>query len=193
MLRIWNLISSTEIVTWICPYDFIWAKNQVQKVCYAISYSVLTFKLLHNAGINQSDHQLVLTEYHDLKFETIKAALNQKVPMSFNIKEESAFLSHSGAYGCQYQRRYFPQVHADKSNSDTAIGSLGKLNPSFNGLIARGRFCDSRYWWINDYPHKLQNVLMTDDQTDTWKMETINIVLISTNFVSTVCFCGEDI
>lgn len=114
---------------------------------------VLALKLFHNAGITESDHQLALTACNDLIFETIKAALNQifetkastvEDDSSFNIKDESAFMICSGTYGCQFHRRHFPRVCAGKSNSGTVNRSLAKLNPSFNGLIARSRFCDSK-------------------------------------------------
>ena len=66
----------------------------------ALSDAMLAFKLLDNIGLCQSDRQLALTAYINLKFDTMKAALNRifgtKSPLSdsaaaITVKEESIF------------------------------------------------------------------------------------------------------
>ena len=76
--------------------------NKCKKYEMALPDAMLAFKLLDNAGLCQSDRQLALTTCSDLKFDTMKAALNlifgTKSPLSdsaaaITVKEESAFLT----------------------------------------------------------------------------------------------------
>ena len=51
--------------------------NKCKKYEMTLPDTVLAFKLLDNAGLSQSDRQLALTACSDLKFDTMKAALNR--------------------------------------------------------------------------------------------------------------------
>ena len=78
--------------------------NKCRKYEMTLPDTVLAFKLLDNAGLSQSDRQLALTACSDLKFDTMKAALNQifatKASLlesctasAITVKEESAYVT----------------------------------------------------------------------------------------------------
>ena len=98
--------------------------NQRKKYEMVLLDAVLAFKLLDNAGISQTDHQLALTACNDLKFNTMKAALNRifrTKSLSANddilcsIKEESAFMTQGSTDVRRNERRSFPQSRLNKS------------------------------------------------------------------------------
>ncbi|CAG2248923.1 unnamed protein product [Mytilus edulis] len=104
--------------------------------------AIIAFKLLDNAGLSQSNHQLALTAWSDLKFDTTKSALNrifasksQNVPEErdtvVTVKEESAFVSDGYYQRGQSSRRHVPCNGADRSINFTRLKT--KMNPVFNG------------------------------------------------------------
>ncbi|CAC5407522.1 unnamed protein product [Mytilus coruscus] len=73
--------------------------NKCKKYDMALPDAILAFKLLDNAGLGQSDRHLALTACSDLKFDTMKAALNRLFASKsqsdndiVTVKEESAFV-----------------------------------------------------------------------------------------------------
>ena len=85
--------------------------------------TVLAFKLLDNAGLSQSDRQLALTACSDLKFDTMKAALNRifatKASLlesctasAITVKEESAYVTE-----CHWDRNYKKKFHQFKGEN----------------------------------------------------------------------------
>ena len=77
--------------------------NKCKKYAMTLPETVLAFKLLDNAGLSQTDRQLALTACSDLKFDTMKSALNrifatkssllESGVSAIAIKEESAFVT----------------------------------------------------------------------------------------------------
>ena len=97
--------------------------NKCKKYEMALPDAILAFKLLDNAGLSQSDRQLALTACSDLKFDTMKAALNRifgtKSPLvdstaAIILKEESAFMTN----------RYW-----DKSNQKKRFTQFKGIDP----------------------------------------------------------------
>ncbi|VDI81921.1 Hypothetical predicted protein [Mytilus galloprovincialis] len=85
----------------MCDYiiEFEQKYNKCKKYDMPLPDAILAFKLLNNAGLGESDRHLALTACSDLKFETMKAALNRifaSKSQSDNdivtVKEESAFV-----------------------------------------------------------------------------------------------------
>ena len=76
--------------------------NKCKKYEMPLPDAILAFKLLDNAGLSQNDRQLALTACSDLKFNTMKAALNRifgtkssllDTASGITVNEESAFMS----------------------------------------------------------------------------------------------------
>ncbi|CAC5382062.1 unnamed protein product [Mytilus coruscus] len=121
----------------------------------ALPDAILAFKLLNNAGLGQSDRHLALTACSDLKFDTMKSALNRifaSKSQSDNdivtFKEESAF---------EGEHRF------DRGHSSRRFGARNRIDRSFNQRNAQSRL----------------NVTINEEQTDT--SETVNITLITTS------------
>ena len=164
--------------------------NKAKKYEMTLSDNMLALKLLDNAGLQQSDRQLALTACSDVKFDTMKAALNRifgtQLPLldsasAVVIKEESAFLTERHWEKGKQKR---PPPRFKDSNSNTTKGSQPKLNPVIGGKISRCRICDSKYHWVRFCPDKYHEVKLTEDQED--EPETVNITLFlsSTNNLS---------
>ena len=158
--------------------------NKCKKYEMALPDAMLAFKLLDNAGLSQSDRQLALTACSDLKFDTMKAALNRifgtKSPLldsaaAVTVKEESAFVTERH---WDKSKQWRPPPRFKNSYNNTAKVSQPKLNPTINGRISRCRICDSKYHWVQLCPHKYHEVKLTEDQGDeSYSTETVNITL----------------
>ncbi|CAG2237353.1 unnamed protein product [Mytilus edulis] len=170
----------------MCDYiiEFEQKYNKCKKYDMPLPDAILAFKLLDNAGLGESDRHLALTACSDLKFETMKAALNRifaSKSQSDNdivtVKEESAFVGEHRFDRGRSSRRFGARNRMNRSFDQRNTQS--KLNPTINGSISRCRCCDSKYHWFRDCPHKTYDVKLTEEQTDT--SETVNITLITTS------------
>ena len=158
--------------------------NKCKKYNMVLPDTMLAFKLLDNAGLGQSDRQLALTACSDLKFDTMKGALNRifgtKSPLldsdtTVAVKEESAFLTERH-WDKNKQKKPMPSFR--DSNSNTTKFSQPRLNPTINGRLSRCRICDSKYHWVKSCPHKYHEVKLTENHEDeSTTTETVNITL----------------
>ena len=90
--------------------------NKCKKYAMTLPDTVLAFKLLDNAGLSQTDRQLALTACSDLKFDTMKSALNhifatkssllESGVSAIAIKEESAFVTERHWDKNNYKKRF---------------------------------------------------------------------------------------
>ncbi|CAG2217017.1 unnamed protein product [Mytilus edulis] len=161
--------------------------NKCKKYDIGLLIAFLAFKLLDNAGLSQSNRQLALTACSDLKFDTMKSALNrifasksQNFPGEqdsvVTVKEESAFVSDGYYQRGRSSRRNFPCNRADKSTNSSRLKT--KMNPVFNGNVSRCKICDSKFHWGKDCPHKQLDVNLTEHESDELN-ETVNITLLT--------------
>ncbi|CAC5412170.1 unnamed protein product [Mytilus coruscus] len=126
--------------------------NKCKKYDMALPDAI--FKLLDNAGLGQSDRHLALTACSDLKFDTMKAALNRifaSKSQSDNdpivtVKEELAFVGEHCFDRERSSRRFGARNRIDRSFNQGNVQS--RLNPTINGSISRCRYCDSKYHWF---------------------------------------------
>ena len=161
--------------------------NKCKKYDMVLPDAILAFKLLDNAGLNQSDRHLALTACSDLKFDTMKAALNRIFSSKsqsdneqvVHVKEESAFVGEHRYERGRSLRRFGSRFRTDRSYSQKIAPS--KLNPTINGSISRCRLCDSKYHWFRDCPHKTHDVKLTEEQSNTSETEIVNITLLTTS------------
>ena len=116
--------------------------NKCKKYNMVLPDTMLAFKLLDNAGLDQSDRQLALTACSDLKFDTMKGALNRifgtKSPLVVSdaavaVKEESAFLTERH-WDKNKQKKPMPRFKDSYNN--TAKVSQPRLNPTINGRLS---------------------------------------------------------
>ena len=148
--------------------------------------AVLAFKMLDNAGLTESERQLALTACTSIKFEDMKTALNRifggksssdlsDTPV--RVKEE-VFVAQKGfGRGRSNQRSY------NQRSREVTHDRRPKINPSYNGVVSRCRYCDSKLHWIKDCPHKnnddANNVNIVDNGAVSCDNETVNITLFS--------------
>ncbi|CAC5379710.1 unnamed protein product [Mytilus coruscus] len=129
-------VSMSDYIT-----EFEQRYNKCKKYDMGLPDAILAFKLLDNAGLSQSYRQLALTACSDLKFDTMKSALNrifasksQNVPGErdsvVTVKEESAFVSNGYYQRGHSSRRNFPRNRADRSTNFSRLKT--KMNPVFN-------------------------------------------------------------
>ena len=99
--------------------------NKCKKYNMVLPDTMLAFKLLDNAGLGQSDRQLALTACSDLKFDTMKGALNRifgtKSPLldsdtTVAVMEESAFLTERH-WDKNKQKKPMPRFKDSYSNT----------------------------------------------------------------------------
>ncbi|CAG2232753.1 unnamed protein product [Mytilus edulis] len=150
----------------MCDYiiEFEQKYNKCKKYDMPLPDAILAFKLLDNAGLGESDRHLALTACSDLKFETMKAALNRifaSKSQSDNdivtVKEESAFVGEHRFDRGRSSRRFGARNRMNRSFDQRNTQS--KLNPTINGSISRCRCCDSKYHWFRDCPHNLTLIM----------------------------------
>ncbi|CAC5404047.1 unnamed protein product [Mytilus coruscus] len=176
--------------------------NKCKKYDMGLPDAILAFKLLDNAGLSQSHRQLALTACSDLKFDTMKSALNrifaskyQNVPGErdsvVTVKEESAFVSDGYYQRGRSSRRNCPRNRADRSTNFSRLKT--KMNPVFNGNVSRCKICDSKFHWVKDCPHKQLDVNLTEHESDELN-ETVNITLLTSaqEFKPLTVFVTED-
>lgn len=141
--------------------------------------AILAFKLLDNASLDRNSRQMALTACADLKFDTMKSALNRIFASCANdnenvVKEESAFLSERVSERGRGYKRTFPKHRGGRSGNQSKV--QGKLNPMIKGSVSRCRICDSKLHWVKDCPHKDTDVYLAENDTSE---ETVNITLFT--------------
>ena len=159
--------------------------NKCKKFEMPLPDTVLAFKVLDNAGLSQSDRQLALTACSDLKFDTMKAALNRifatksslsESASAVTVKEESAFVAERYGNKYNYKKKSYPFNGNRYSNS----GNLNhqKVNPTINGRVSQCLICGSKYHWVKECPQRQQQVKFTEDQGEHLsETESVNITL----------------
>ena len=155
--------------------------NRCKKYEMVLPDTILAFKLLDNAGLNQSDRHLALTACSDLKFETMKSSLNRIFSSKTHsdtdhvvtVKEEAYYGAHRFERG-RSSRRFGARSRIGRSYSHRNVQS--KQNPSFNGLVSRCSICESKLHWVKDCPHRNDNVNLTEEHNDKSDTETVNII-----------------
>ena len=177
--------------------------NKCKKYAMTLPDTVLAFKLLDNAGLSQNDRQLALTACSDLKFDTMKSALNRIFATKSSllesgiaaiaIKEESAFVTERHWDKNNYKKR-FHQSRGDRYSNpgnqfrgDRYINSGNstqtKTNPIINGRVSRCAICESKYHWVRECPHK-QEVKLTEDQSEQFsETESVKLTLLTQKLV----------
>ena len=135
--------------------------NKCKKFEMPLPDTVLAFKVLDNAGLSQNDRQLALTACNDLKFDTMKAALNRifatksslsESATAVTVKEESAFVAERYWNKNNYKRKSY-QFNGNRYNNSTNLNHP-KVNPTINGRVSQCMICGSRYHWVKECPHK---------------------------------------
>ena len=187
--------------------EFIINFEQKYNICkkyeMTLPDTVLAFKLLDNAGLSQTDRQLALTACSDLKFDTMKSALNrifatkssllESGVSAIAIKEESAFVTERHWDKNNYKKK-FNQFRGDRySNpgnqfrgdrfSNSGKSPQTKTNPIIYGKISRCAICESKYHWVRDCPHK-QEAKLTEDQSEQFsETESVKLTLLTQKLV----------
>ena len=159
--------------------------NKCKKFEMPLPDTVLAFKVLDNAGLSQNDRQLALTACNDLKFDTMKAALNRifatksslsESATAVTVKEESAFVAERYWNKNNYKRKSY-QFNGNRYSNSTNLNHP-KVNPTINGRVSQCMICGSRYHWVKDCPHKHQEVKLTEGQREqVYETESVNITL----------------
>ncbi|CAG2196694.1 unnamed protein product [Mytilus edulis] len=114
----------------MCDYiiEFEQKYNKCKKYDMPLPDAILAFKLLDNAGLGESDRHLALTACSDLKFETMKAALNsifasksQSDNNIVTVKEESAFVGEHRFDRGRSSRKFEEQTDTSETVNITLI------------------------------------------------------------------------
>ena len=146
----------------------------------ALPDTVLAFKILEGAMINDNQRQMALTLASDLSFKNMKGALkrifgeksymnilneNSHIQNEPIIKEEDAF------YTAQ-------KKHKERNK---------KLNPlTKQGKVSRCAICDSKMHWAKYCQHKRPqnaNIIETSEEEETdneYEVEDVNFILMTT-------------
>ena len=129
--------------------------------------TILAFKLLDDAGLNEAQRELALTLGNDLTFSSMKSALKRIFSRSVNQAD---------------QRLKLKKRHSLLKQNTTLVDSIIKgvlcqghnrneVNPlDRNGQISRCVVCDSKMHWVKDCPQgknikqQSANVIQSDGQ-----------------------------
>ena len=174
--------------------------NKCKKYAMTLPETVLAFKLLDNAGLSQTDRQLALTACSDLKFDTMKSALNrifatkssllESGVSAIAIKEESAFVTERHWDENNKKKFHRGDRYSNPGNqfrgdrfSNSGKSTQTKTNPIINGRVSRCAICDSKYHWVKDCPHK-QEAKLTEDQSEQFsETESVKLTLFTQKLV----------
>ena len=142
--------------------------NALKKFNMDLPDGILAFKLLDNAGLSQQQRQLALTATTDIKFSSMKSALQRifgesvaasssRDTGSFSIKEENAFMAQD-----RYKKRFSYNKNTDHENKQTPRGTnpLNKFGRRTKCVI-----CQSVFHWAKDCPHK-ESIKVVEDEED---------------------------
>ena len=137
--------------------------NTAKKHVNELPDTILAFKLLDSAGLDDSQKQLALTACTDCKFSTRKSSLNRIFGGKVNsmmvqpgnnditIKEEVFFTR--GNRGGSYRGRNYRGRGSRSTNSGNR-GYRSKQNPVINGSVSRCNICDSTFHFERNCPHR---------------------------------------
>ena len=164
--------SSMSMAEYISEYEHLYSEMVEYKM--KLPENVIAFILLDGANITEDERNLVLTLANHITFENTKSALKRLFSgtrelqssgnsMS-NIKQEEAFYNES-----------------KRGNKVKFKQEKNVMNPrDKNGKISRCVICDSKMHWAKNCPHKkLQNINMTETNSDEDNYENANIVLMT--------------
>ncbi len=130
--------------------------------------SVLAFKLLDNANLQQRDRQLILTAATDRTFGTMKSSLKRifgdcgRISEPITIKEESAYMMKNYDRYRNRQRNTFPSGQQNRYQNTTPQKGTNPIDKF--GKRSRCMICQSTFHWIKDCPHKEQEVKLTTSE-----------------------------
>ena len=161
--------------------------NKCKKYEMTLPDTVLAFKLLDNAGLSESDRQMALSACSDLKFDTMKTALNRifarksGTASTITVKEESAFVTERHWDRNNYKKKFY-QFKVEKY-SNPGKSTHSKMNPTINGRVSRCRICESKYHWVRECPHKQQEAKLTEDQNELSETESVKLTLMTQKLV----------
>lgn len=147
--------------------------NKSKKYEMTLPEAVLAFKILDNAGLSSSEKQLALTASPDVKYASMKSALQRifgesasaGVTSGFSgitVKEEKAFLT---------QHKRFPPTQKFE-NAQRGTNPLNKF-----GKRTKCAICQSVFHWAKNCPDKTASAKIVEDDSDT--MDNCNLTLLT--------------
>ena len=114
--------------------------------------TILAFKLLDGAGLNEAQRQLALTLGNNLTLSSMKSALKRIFSRSVDQAETSEVKIKEDAFFVK-RRNDFSRQH-NKGGAVARTGNRKEMNSlDRNGQISRCVVCDSKMHWAKDCPH----------------------------------------
>ena len=183
--------------------------NKAKKHKLEMSDSVLAFKLLDNAFLDNTKKQMVLTACPAIKFDDMKSALNRIFNgEQSNSSEGDVAMKEEVLYTSSiFKSRGFPPRRGGGSRNRGSFGrgravvprgslrpqtSLTK-NPVFHGEVSRCNICESVYHYAINCPHRQQeaNLTANTDEEGEQDVETVDLVLVNGSDVPAEIFTTE--
>ena len=183
--------------------------NKAKKHKVEMSDSVLAFKLLDNAFLDNTKKQMVLTACPAIKFDDMKSALNRIFNgEQSNSSEGDVAMKEEVLYtSSRFKSRGFPPRRGGGSRNRGSFGRgravvpRGSLrpqtgltkNPVFHGEISRCNICESVYHYAINCRHRQQeaNLTANTDEEGEQDVETVDLVLVNGSEVPAEIFTTE--
>ena len=183
--------------------------NTAKKHKLEMSDSVLAFKLLDNAFLDNTKKQMVLTACPAIKFDDMKSALNRIFNgEQSNSSEGDVAMKEEVLYtSSRFKSREFPPRRGGGSRNRGSFGrgravvprgsprpqkGLTK-NPLFHGEVSRCNICESVHHYAINCPHRQQeaNLTANTDEEGEQDVDTVDLVLVNGSDVPAEIFTTE--
>ena len=185
-VRVQNMQMSEYVASFEQKY------NKAKKHKLEMSDSVLAFKLLDNASLDETKKQMVLTACPSIKFEDMKSALNRifngercsALERTSSIKEEafytnSRFKSNRGFSGRRGGRGRGGFSRTGRGVFNSQASSM--KNQVVNGEISRCHVCESIYHYERNCPLRKEEAYVAENSIALERDEEVDVDIVLIN------------
>ncbi|CAG2196738.1 unnamed protein product [Mytilus edulis] len=153
---------------YIIEFDKRYSKSK--KYDMTLPEAVLAFKLLDNAGLSSRDKQLALTASSDVKYTSMKSAL-QRI-FGERMSGPSEITGNVPSITIKQEPVYYTQHNKGGKSKEKGTNPLNKF-----GKRTKCAICQSVFHWAKDCPDKVNSVNFVESESEI--VENCNITLFT--------------
>ncbi|CAG2196696.1 unnamed protein product [Mytilus edulis] len=153
---------------YIIEFDKRYSKSK--KYDMTLPEAVLAFKLLDNAGLSSRDKQLALTASSDVKYTSMKSALQRIFGERMSGPSENTGIVPS--ITIKQEPVYYTQHNKGSKSKEKGTNPLNRF-----GKRTKCAVCQSVFHWAKDCPDKVNSVNFVESESEI--VENCNITLFT--------------
>ncbi|CAC5364880.1 unnamed protein product [Mytilus coruscus] len=153
---------------YIIEFDKRYSKSK--KYDMTLPEAVLAFKLLDNAGLSSRDKQLALTASSDVKYTSMKSAL-QRI-FGERMSGLTEITGNVSSITIKQEPVFYTQQNKGAKSKERGTNPLNKF-----GKRTKCAICQSVFHWAKDCPDKVNSVNFVESESEI--LENCNITLFT--------------